>query len=271
MIFYRAHELSGNTGFVDTLCAAITEHGATPLPVYCSSLRAADPGLAELLRPASVIITTVLAAGGSVAADAGTDGDWDAGALAGLGVPLIQGLCLTSSRAQWHDAGGGLSPIDAAMQVAIPEFDGRLIAVPFSFKEEGPDGIGVYVADRERAGRLAGIAVRHARLAATPNRAKRVVIMLSSYPTKHSRVGNAVGLDTPASAVRLLQALREAGYDLGDGFPDDGDTLIHTLIAAGGYDTEWLTEEQLSAAPARVPLPVYRSGSLLCRTGPGRS
>ena len=258
MIFYRAHELSGNTGFVDTLCAAIAEKGGTPLAVYCSSLRSADPGLAELLRPARVIITTVLAAGGSVAADQGAEGDWDAGALAGLGVPLIQGLCLTSSRAQWQDAGGGLSPIDAAMQVAIPEFDGRLIAVPFSFKEEGPDGIPVYVADEERAGRLAGIAVRHARLAITPNRDKRVAIMLSSYPTKHSRVGNAVGLDTPASAVRLLQALREAGYDLGDGFPEDGDTLIHTLIAAGGYDTEWLTEEQLSAAPARVPLPSYR-------------
>jgi cobaltochelatase CobN len=226
--------------------------------VYCSSLRSADPGLADLLRPASAIITTVLAAGGAAAADQGAEGDWDAGALAGLGVPLIQGLCLTSSRGQWQDAAGGLSPIDAAMQVAIPEFDGRLIAVPFSFKEEGPDGIPVYRADPERAGRLAGIAVRHARLAATPNPAKRVAIMLSSYPTKHSRVGNAVGLDTPASAVRLLQALREAGYDLGNGFPDDGDTLIHTLIAAGGYDTEWLTEQQLSAAPARVPLASYR-------------
>ncbi len=258
VIFYRAHELSGNTGFIDTLCAAITERGGTPLPVYCSSLRSADPGLADLLRPASAIITTVLAAGGSAAAGQGADGDWDAGALAGLGVPLIQGLCLTSSRGQWQDAAGGLSPIDAAMQVAIPEFDGRLIAVPFSFKEEGPDGIPVYRADPERAGRLAGIAVRHARLAATPNPAKRVAIMLSCYPTKHSRVGNAVGLDTPASAVRLLQALREAGYDLGDGFPEDGDTLIHTLIAAGGYDTEWLTEQQLSAAPARVPLASYR-------------
>ena len=257
MIFYRAHELSGNTGFVDTLCAAIAARGATPLPVYCSSLRSADPGLAELLRPAGAVITTVLAAGGSAAADAGAEGDWDAGALAGLGVPLVQGLCLTSSRAQWQDAAGGLSPIDAAMQVAIPEFDGRLIAVPFSFKEEGPDGIPVYAADPERAARLAGIAVRHARLATIPNRDKRVAIMLSSYPTKHSRVGNAVGLDTPASAVGLLRALRDAGYDLGDGFPDDGDTLIHTLIAAGGYDTEWLTGEQLSAAPARVPRPLY--------------
>ncbi|HEY6501596.1 MAG TPA: cobaltochelatase subunit CobN [Streptosporangiaceae bacterium] len=258
VVFYRAHELSGNTGFVDTLCQAIADQGATPLPVFCGSLRSADPGLLDLLRPAQVVITTVLAAGGSAGAGTTADGDWDAGALATLGVPILQGLCLTSSRAEWQDAGGGLSPIDAAMQVAIPEFDGRLITVPFSFKEEGPDGIPVYVADPERARRLAGIAARHARLALTPNRDKRVAIMLSSYPTKHSRVGNAVGLDTPASAVRLLQAMRAAGYDLGDGFPEDGDTLIHTLIAAGGYDTEWLTEEQISAAPARVPLSAYR-------------
>ncbi|HLH58603.1 MAG TPA: cobaltochelatase subunit CobN [Streptosporangiaceae bacterium] len=258
VVFYRAHELSGNTAFVDTLCQAIAERGGVPLPVYCGSLRSADPGLTRLLRPASAVITTVLAAGGSAAGDAGAEGDWDAGALAALGVPLIQGLCLTSSRAEWATADGGLSPIDAAMQVAIPEFDGRLITVPFSFKEEGPDGIPVYVPDPERAGRLAGIAVRQARLSALPNSAKHVAIMLSSYPTKHSRVGNAVGLDTPASAVGLLRALRETGYDLGDGFPEDGDTLIHTLIAAGGHDTEWLTEEQLSAAPARVPLRAYR-------------
>ena len=39
--------------------------------------------------------------------------------------------------------------------------------------------------------------------------------MLSSYPTKHARIGNAVGLDTPASAVALLRAMRERGYDIG--------------------------------------------------------
>jgi len=262
VVFYRAHELSGNTAFVDTLCEALAQQGATPLPIFCASLRSADAQLAELLRPADAVITTVLAAGGSApgnnTADAAGEGDWDAGLLAGLDVPVLQGLCLTSSRAQWEASNAALAPIDAAMQVAIPEFDGRVITVPFSFKEEGPDGIPRYAADPERAARLAGIAVRHARLARTPNAAKRVAIMLSSYPTKHSRVGNAVGLDTPASAVALLRAMREAGYDLGDGFPEDGDTLIHALIAAGGHDTEWLTEDQLRAAPARVPLAAYR-------------
>jgi cobaltochelatase CobN len=263
VVFYRAHELAGNTAFVDTLCAALAQRGATPLPVFCGSLRptgdaGADAGLADLLRPAAAVITTVLAAGGSTAGDTSEESGWDAGLLARLDVPVLQGLCLTSSRAQWERSNAALAPIDAAMQVAIPEFDGRLITVPFSFKEEGPDGIPRYAADPERAARLAGVAVRHARLASTPNNAKRVAIMLSSYPTKHARIGNAVGLDTPASAVGLLRAMREAGYDLGDGFPEDGDTLIHSLIAAGGHDTEWLTEDQLRAAPARVPLSAYR-------------
>jgi cobaltochelatase CobN len=259
VVFYRAHEVSGNTGFVETLCDAITAHGARPLAVYCSSLRGAEPGLLDLLRPANAVITTVLAAGGAGAAGTTAEGDWDAGVLASLDVPILQGLCLTSSRAQWAASSAALAPIDAAMQVAIPEFDGRLIAVPFSFKEDAfPDGVPRYVADPERAARLAGLAVRHARLAGVPNAEKRVAIMLSSYPTKHARIGNAVGLDTPASAVALLRALREAGYDLGDGFPEDGDTLIHALIAAGGHDTEWLTEDQLRTATARVTPEQYR-------------
>jgi cobaltochelatase CobN len=114
-----------------------------------------------------------------------------------------------------------------------------------------------YAADPERAARVAGIAVAHARLRHIPAADRRLAIMLSSYPTKHARIGNAVGLDTPASAVVLLQALREAGYDLGGGFPGDGDTLIHQLIEAGGQDTEWLTDAQLKAATLRVPQADY--------------
>src|SRR5690606_7060987 len=158
----------------------------------------------------------------------------------------------------------GLSPLDVAMQVAIPEFDGRLMTVPFSFKEtQGaggtPDGVARYVADPERAARVARIAVRQARLRSTPNRDKRVAVVLSNYPTKHSRIGNAVGLDTPASAVRLLDELTAAGYDTGD-WADrgwDGDRLIHELIASGGFDTEFLTDEQLARNPSRVPAETY--------------
>ena len=262
VLFYRAHELSGNTAFVDTLCEAIEDRGANALPVYCGSLRGADDGLYALLGRADAIVTTVLAAGGTVASEASAGGDdeaWNVGALAELDVPILQGLCLTTSRKAWQESDAALSPMDAAMQVAIPEFDGRLITVPFSFKEANGDGIFTYVADPERAARVAGIAYRHARLRALRESGggPKIALVFTAYPTKHARVGNAVGLDTPASAVVLLKALQAAGYETGD-FPTDGDELIHRLIAAGGHDVEWLTEEQLAAAPARVPLADYR-------------
>ncbi|MET9735229.1 cobaltochelatase subunit CobN [Streptomyces sp. NPDC006458] len=264
VLFYRAHELSGNTAFVDTLCDAIEARGANALPVYCGSLRGADPELYEILAKADALVATVLAAGGTHASQASAGGDeeaWDIGALADLNVPVLQGLCLTSSRAAWDESDAALSPMDAAMQVAIPEFDGRLITVPFSFKEQVDENgaeVPVYVADPERAGRVAGIAVRHARLGHKPNAEKKLALVFTAYPTKHSRVGNAVGLDTPASAVRVLDALKDAGYGVTE-YPSGGDELIHRLIEAGGHDVEWLTEEQLSAAPARVPLADYQA------------
>ncbi|MFF0244134.1 cobaltochelatase subunit CobN [Streptosporangium sandarakinum] len=264
VLYYRAHHMAGNTAFVESLCRAVEAAGGRALPVFCSSLRTAEPDLLETLRQADALVVTVLAAGGSNPAAAGAGGDdgaWDVGALARLDVPILQGLCLTSSRKAWEENDDGLSPLDAASQVAIPEFDGRVITVPFSFKEIDPDGLTVYVADPERAARVAGIAVRHGLLRRTPPAERRLVVMLSAYPTKHSRVGNAVGLDTPASTVRLLARLSEAGYDLGEGFPgvaeQDGDALIHALIAAGGQDPDWLSEEQLAGNPIRIAAADY--------------
>ncbi|KJY35644.1 cobaltochelatase subunit CobN, partial [Streptomyces sp. NRRL S-495] len=116
-------------------------------------------------------VTTVLAAGGTRPADAQAGGDeeaWDAGALAALDRPILQALCLTWSRARWEESDDGLSPLDTATQIAVPEFDGRLITVPFSFKELDEDGLTVYAADEERSARVAGIAVAHARLRHVP-------------------------------------------------------------------------------------------------------
>ncbi|MFE0460656.1 cobaltochelatase subunit CobN [Kitasatospora sp. NPDC058965] len=269
VLYYRAHHMSGNTAFVDTLCAAIEQAGGQARPFYCSSLRGApDELLAELGR-ADAIVTTVLAAGGTRPADAQAGGDeeaWDAGALAALDRPILQALCLTWSREQWEGSDDGLSPLDTATQVAVPEFDGRLITVPFSFKELDEDGLTVYVADPERAARVAGIAVRHARLRHVPPAERRLALVLSAYPTKHARVGNAVGLDTPASAARLLRRLRAEGWELGEGFPGmepaegehEGDALIKALIDAGGYDQDWLTEDQLARNPVRIPAADYR-------------
>ncbi|MFI2280628.1 cobaltochelatase subunit CobN [Nocardia beijingensis] len=266
VIYYRAQHLAGNTAYVDTLCAAIERAGARALPLYCASLRTAEPELLETLRRADALVVTVLAAGGTKPATASAGGEdeaWDVGALADLDVPILQGLCLTTGRAQWEANDDGLSPLDVATQVAVPEFDGRIITVPFSFKEFDADGLSTYVPDAERAARVAGIATRYARLRHIPAERKRVAVMLSAYPTKHARIGNAVGLDTPASAIRLLTEMRAAGYDLGapgeiPGLDEqDGDALIHALIAAGGQDPDWLTAEQLEGNPIRIGAASY--------------
>ena len=271
IIYYRAHELAGNTGFIDRLCEAVADQGARPLPVWCASLRSADPELLDVLGQADALIVTVLAAGGvspALAQAGGDDEAWDTGAIAALDVPIVQALCLTAPRQQWASADAGVSPLDAATQVAIPEFDGRLISVPFSFKETDADGLSRYVADPERAARVAGTAVALARLRHVPPAQRRVALVLSSYPTKHARIGNAVGLDTPASAVALLRAMLARGYDIGPltgpgalpGVePADGDALIHAVIAAGGQDPDWLTDQQLSEAQVRIPAAQYQA------------
>ncbi|MGH3551486.1 MAG: cobaltochelatase subunit CobN, partial [Mycobacterium sp.] len=265
VLYYRAQQLAGNTGYVEALCRAIEAVGGRPLPLYCASLRSTEPDMLETLRGADAMVVTVLAAGGvkPAAASAGGDDDsWNVEHLAALDIPILQGLCLTSSRKHWRDNHDGLSPLDVASQVAVPEFDGRIITVPFSFKEIDNEGLISYVADPERCARVAGLAVRHAQLRRIAAGDKRVAVVFSAYPTKHARIGNAVGLDTPASAVALLRAMREHGYRVGelpgvDG--QDGDSLVHALIERGGQDPDWLTDGQLAGNPIRVSAGDYRA------------
>ncbi len=277
VLCYRAQQVAGNTAYVHALCDAIDAAGGIGVPLYAASLRDAPADLLDHLGTLDALVTTVLAAGGTKPAEAQAGGDdeaWDVAALAALDIPILQGLCLTWSRADWEASDEGMSPLDVATQVAVPEFDGRLITVAFSFKETDDEGLPHYVADPERCARVARIAVNHARLRHTPTAHRKIALVLSAYPTKHSRIGNAVGLDTPVSTIRLLRALGEAGYDLGEpgGIPglDEvtpvegeapdttaGNAFIHALIAAGGQDADWLTQEQVEGFHVRIKASTY--------------
>jgi cobaltochelatase CobN len=256
IVFYRAHVLAGNTQFVDDLCSAIEALGATAVPVFCYSLRPDGDDEVAALRlledaEVDVVITTVLAMGRA------EGDDWAVPQLTALDVPVVQAVTATSPRSIWSASTAGLAPIDVAMGVAIPEFDGRVVSVPFSFKEVVDDGddlgapVSAYRTLDDRAARVAGIAVRLGRLRRTPAPEKRVAIVLSAYPTKRSRLGNAVGLDTPTSVIRLLHALRSAGYVV-DRIPEDGDALMAELIDTFSYERETLTRDQLTRAAGRM-------------------
>ncbi|MDO4908555.1 MAG: cobaltochelatase subunit CobN [Corynebacterium sp.] len=250
IIYYRSQHVAGNTAYVEALADAIIQNGGRARLIYAASLRQAPEDLLEYLGQCDALITTVLAAGSNA------DSEWDNAALAALDIPIIQGLALTNSREEWLANDDGTSPMDTASQIAVPEFDGRIIGLPFSFKEE-INGLSRYVPDEERCQRLARLAINHARLRHTPNGQKRIVLMLSAYPTKHARIGNAVGLDTPNSVLALLDAMREAGYQVGP-HPETGDELMEAIINAGGYDPEWLTEEVMATNPIKLSAAEYR-------------
>jgi cobaltochelatase CobN len=275
LCFYRSHRLTGNTAFVDALCASVETAGANALAVWSYTLRRDAnghvPALALLDGHVDALIVTMLATGGSGAADAAArDGEgvgeqwqeWDASALAALDVPVIQAVCATGSRAAWLESESGLTPLDAATQVAIPEFDGRILGGVISFKERDGAGSPVgapvprYVPDPERCARVARLAVRSARLRYTPAERRRVAMLLTSFPTKHAKVGMAVGLDTPASALKLLDALHDDGMHVERPFAH-GDELMHALISGGGHDPEFLTDEQLADSSLRLPVADY--------------
>ena len=263
VIFYRAHLMAGNTTYVRDLCDALAAHGADALAVYAYSLRPGADGEATALDvcrdyDVDAIVTSTLAAGST--RDAG-DG-WDVPGFTTLGIPVIQSPASSRARADWLADDAGLVPLDVATGVAIPEFDGRIIGPTYAFKEivdASEDPARDLVATRaaiDRADQLARLAVRHARLRHIGAEHKRVAIVLSAYPTTRSRLGNAVGLDTPASAVALLEALREAGYRV-DRIPTDGDALMAELVDGLTYEEPVLTDAQSANAAGRLDAGEY--------------
>ena len=282
VLFYRAHWMSGNLQTIDALIRRFEELGANVLPIYSFSLKHNPEGDGQANRTFTEILCdaegnsrvhcivntmgmsmTDLQQGVATFAT-GPQVDY----LDQLNVPIIQGIFSTGKESEWEESSLGLGPIDTAMSVALPEFDGRIIAVPISFKEEVASG------STERKGKmearlqrnlprpdridfLARLSVKWAALRLKPNSEKRIAIILSNYPTKDARIGNAVGLDTPASVINVLNALKSAGYHVTD-IPADGDELVHRIIERCSNDTDTLTEEQLRLAAGHVSAKQYK-------------
>ena len=282
VLFYRSYLLTGNTAFVDAIIEQGEAAGANILPIFAYSLKdeaLAATGMPEALayflddsgeaRVDAVINTMAFAMGsaGDPATDAGDH--WSVAALERLGAPQLQVVAASTSAERWQASEAGLTPLDVAMNVAIPELDGRIITVPIAFKETatparpGARALGgaevVHHAPLpDRIDRVLGIAMRLATLRRKANAEKRVAVVLTNHNAKASRIANAVGLDSPASLLALLHRLREEGYTV-EGIPADSDSLMHAIIERGHYDRDLLTLAQLRGAAARVAPDVYHA------------
>jgi cobaltochelatase CobN len=270
IVFYRAHWMSGNTRFVDALITALEKRNLNVLPVFTASLRAGGSNEANLptaLRYFSnkqgtnidVLINTTAFAMGEITAGGTTPAGWSVSVLERLNVPVLQAITSGMTEAQWRLSKRGLNPLDAAMNVVLPEFDGRIITVPMSFKASAnglPDELIEYDPIADRITRIAGIAARFARLKRLKNADKRIAFVFTNSNSKASQIGNAVGLDAPASLMHILHAMQADGYHLAN-LPDNGTALIHELIDRCAYDNTYLTSEQLANAVGRVSTTQY--------------
>ncbi|MDM0005980.1 cobaltochelatase subunit CobN [Variovorax sp. J22G73] len=261
LVFYRSHLLSGNTVAFDAMAAALSAEGLNPLPVALDSLK--DPlclstfrGLCAAHDVQLVLNTTAFAALGQgmqgMQDDDGDEAEAEAVALAG-DAPVLQVIVSGGNREDWLADSQGLRPRDIAMQIALPEMDGRIVTRAISFKglshrcELTQTEVVNYQPEPDRVAFVAELARRWCRLRSLRAEDKRVALILANYPGSEGRIGSGVGLDTPASVVGLLRAMQAEGYALGaaNAVPEDGDALMRKLQQGIANDPD-----QWAARPA---------------------
>ncbi|WP_373535938.1 cobaltochelatase subunit CobN [Microcoleus sp.] len=245
ILFYRAHYLSGNLAPIDALCQALTERNLVPVPVFVSSLREPDLQI-ELLQyfqpkdsePIQLLLNTT-----SFAVSGFSSPEPEQNSLQSLDVPVLQAIFSGGGLEQWETQLQGLSPRDVAMNVALPEVDGKIITRAVSFKavqtwndELETDVVG-YVAADDRISFVADLTANWVKMKQTPAANRRIAIILANYPTRNARLANGVGLDTPASCVEILKAMQQAGYQI-ENIPASGNELIELLTSGVTNDPE---------------------------------
>jgi cobaltochelatase CobN len=264
ILFYRAHYLAGNTAPVDALYEALRQQGLNPAAVYVSSLKDLEiqAELQDLLAaagPVEVVLNTT-----SFAISPTLTGQvpslWQT-----LDAPVLQVICSGGTLERWQQHPQGLSPRDMAMNVALPEVDGRIITRAVSFKAVAQQSsdleteVVTYQPVADRITWVADLAAHWVRLRRKPPEARRIALILANYPNRNGRLANGVGLDTPASCLQILQALQATGYSVGE-LPDSGNALIQQLTQSVTNDPEGHSLKPIRQALSLADYEYYFAG-----------
>ncbi|MHB8884856.1 MAG: cobaltochelatase subunit CobN [Methylovirgula sp.] len=248
LIFYRAYLLAGDTAPIVACADALAQKGARVLSAYVTSLK--DGDAAEWLKdflarehPDVILNSTGFAA----------RTDAETSPLEAANAPIFQMIHAGSSRAAWGDDPRGLSATDIAMNVVLPEIDGRIVTRPISFKDETARSVAleftrlVHRPESSRIDFVADLALAWARLRRKPRAERKLACILSDYPAKAGRAGYAVGLDTPASLAEIAALLAQEGYAVAPIV--DADALMRKL-AESAPEESWPLSEYVSAFSA---------------------
>ncbi len=109
----------------------------------------------------------------------------------------------------WRDSQTGLNPVQAGMQIAIPELDGA--TEPFVYGGV-PAGGCEPVPLEERCARLARRLGRWNRLQTAERASLKLATLIFCFPPNKGNVGTAADLDVFPSVWEMLRALKDDGY-----------------------------------------------------------
>ena len=255
--FYRALMQSGNTEPVEALITALKKRGLNPLPIYVQSLKdSVSTGVVttafDAATPDVILNTTGFAVSAPGADKAETPFD-------SADCPVLQTVFAATTEQVWAEANSGLIARDIAMNVALPEVDGRVLSRAVAFKSEArfdevtETAIVKHLPSLDRIDFVGDLAAAWARLRRAQAGDRRIAVVLANYPNRDGRIGNGVGLDTPAGTIELLRAMEAAGY-CAKNLPADGNALIDRLLE-GPTNTETKArrvEECLSLAEYQI-------------------
>ncbi|AFY74030.1 cobaltochelatase, CobN subunit [Synechococcus sp. PCC 7502] len=240
ILFYRSHYLAGNTKAIACLCEALVKKNLNPFPIYVSSLKEPDvqADLLQYFEGIDLILNTTSFSLASLETDSPKVDLWQS-----LNVPVFQVIFSGSGRETWATGTQGLTPRDMAMNVALPEVDGRIITRAVSFKIGQNQNsilqteVVVYEPEPSRINFVTELSQKWIELKSTPISSKKIALILANYPNRDGRLANGVGLDTPASCVEILKTLKVHGYSTGE-IPQSGEELIKLLTSGKTNDQE---------------------------------
>jgi magnesium chelatase subunit H len=125
----------------------------------------------------------------------------------------------------WRESFTGLNPVQAGMQIAIPELDGA--TEPFVYGGVPAQGCEPEPLE-DRCLRLARRLKRWNHLQSEKRAHLRLAMLVFCFPTNKGNIGTAADLDVFPSAFEMMRALKDDGYDIA--LPSSADELREMLI-----------------------------------------
>ncbi|WP_330084470.1 cobaltochelatase subunit CobN [Methylocystis iwaonis] len=215
IVFYRSLYLADDVAPIVALADALNDRGFAVDAIYVASLKEPESEAfvtqaLDAFAPDVILNATAF----SARRDAGC-------VLDRADAPVLQVALATCTRDAWEASARGANAADLAMNVVLPEVDGRIFTRAISFKETAPRGAAEldeprHAPEPSRIAFVAELAANWARLRRKSNGEKSLALILSDYPARRGRSGYAIGLDAEASAAEIVATLRETGYVVED-------------------------------------------------------